>query len=316
MGEPQLRSLSLDNGGTLALREYAAGGAPQASVVIGGAMGVPQHYYAAYAGWLAQQGYRVWTFDYRGQGESRPHTPRHTLRGYRADLLDWVRDYEAVVRTAKEAQPALPLYLVGHSLGAQLPGLFEQPGRVAGLLSIAAGSGYWRDNAPALRRRVLLLWHVMVPLATPLWGYFPGKRLGMVGDLPAGVIRQWRRWCLHPRYSAAEGPAALARYAQVRYPVLAWSFSDDEMMTLRGTHNLIKLYSNALRRVESLQPADAGAHRIGHFGLFREQFRDTLWQRTIAGLQSLADQEVSSIPHRTDHATYSLRLHPHDPARL
>ena len=303
MHEPQERSLPLDNGGALVLRVWECAGAAKASVVIGGAMGVPQTYYAAYAGWLARQGYRVWTFDYRGHGESRPHTPRHTLRGYRADLLDWVRDYEAVVRAAKEEQPALPLYLVGHSLGAQLPGLFEQPEHVAGLLSIAAGSGYWRDNAPQLRRHVLFFWHVMVPLATGVCGYFPGKRLGMVGNLPAGVIRQWRRWCLHPRYSAAEGPEALARYARVRYPVLAWSFSDDEMMTLRGTHNLIKLYSNALRRVESLQPAEAGVPRIGHFGLFREQFRDTLWRRTIAGLQSLADLEVSSVPHRTDSAT-------------
>jgi len=306
MNGPQQRSLPLDDGGALALRVWEPANEAVASVVIGAAMGVPQSYYADYAGWLAGQGYRVWTFDYRGQGESRPHTPGHRLRGYRADLLDWVRDYEAVVRLAKEERSAAPLYLLGHSLGAQLPGLFEQPHHIDGLLSIAAGSGYWRDNAPALRRRVLFLWHVMVPLATPLWGYFPGKRLGMVGDLPAGVIRQWRRWCLHPRYSAAEGPAALARYAQVRYPVLAWSFSDDEMMTLRGTHNLIKLYSNALRRVESLQPADVGAHRIGHFGLFREAFRETLWPRTIKGLQSLATQEVSSVPQRTDNGVSPL----------
>ncbi len=300
MHEPQERSLPLDDGGTLALRAWEPAGEPVASVVIGGAMGVPQAYYAAFAGWLAQQGYRVWTFDYRGHGASRPPTPRHTLRGYQADLLDWVRDYEAVVRTAREERPASPLYLIGHSLGAQLPGLFEQPERVDGLLSIAAGSGYWRDNAPQRRRRVLFFWHVMVPLATGVCGYFPGKRLGMVGNLPAGVIRQWRRWCLHPRYSAAEGPEALARYARVRYPVLAWSFSDDEMMTLRGTHNLIKLYSNALRRVESLQPAEAGVRRIGHFGLFRESFRDTLWPRTLAGLRSLATRQVSSVPERTD----------------
>lgn len=303
MGTLQRRSLPLDGGGALAVRVYGPDAAPRASVVIGGAMGVPQGFYGPYAQWLASQGYRVLTFDYRGHGDSLPHTPGHTLRGFRADLFDWTRDYEAVVRAAREELPQCPLYLVGHSLGAQLPGLFEQPERVDGLLSIAAGSGYWRDNAPQLRRHVLFFWHVMVPLATGVCGYFPGRRLRMVGDLPAGVIRQWRRWCLHPRYSGAEGPEVLARYARARFPVLAWSFSDDEMMTLRGTHNLIKLYGNALRRVESLGPADAAMRRIGHFGMFREQFRDTLWRRTIAGLQSLADLEVSSVPHRTDNAT-------------
>lgn len=297
------RSLPLEGGGALALRVYEPPGVALATVVVGGAMGVPQGFYAAYAQWLAEQGYRVFTFDYRGHGESLPHTRGNTLRGYKADLFDWAGDYEAVIRTARGECPDRPLFLLGHSLGAQLPGLFEQPQHIDGLLSIAAGSGYWRDNAPRLRRRVLFFWHLMVPLATGVCGYFPGRRLGMVGNLPAGVIRQWRRWCLHPRYSAgAEGPAVARAYAQVRFPVLAWSFSDDELMTLRGTHKLIKLYSNALRRVESLEPAEVAQGRIGHFGMFRAQFRDTLWRRTIAGLQSLANLALSSAPPRTEHA--------------
>lgn len=298
------RSLPLKGGGALALRVYEPPGGALATVVIGGAMGVPQGFYAAYAQWLAEQGYRVFTFDYRGHGESLPHTRGNTLRGYKADLFDWARDYETVIRTARNERPDRPLYLLGHSLGAQLPGLFEQPQHIDGLLCIAAGSGYWRDNAPRLRRRVLFFWHLMVPLATGVCGYFPGRRLGMVGNLPAGVIRQWRRWCLHPHYSAgAEGPAVAQGYAQVRFPVLAWSFSDDELMTLRGTHKLIKLYSNALRRVECLEPAEVTVRRIGHFGMFREQFRDTLWRRTIAGLQSLASLELSSVPPGTDNST-------------
>jgi len=298
--EPGQRELAVGDGGVLALRVWEPAGVAQASVVIGGAMGVPQTYYAAYAGWLAQQGYRVWTFDYRGHGASSPATPGHTLRGYRADLLDWVRDYEAVVTLAKDEVPQRPLFLIGHSLGAQLPGLFEQPARVDGLLSIAAGSGYWRDNAPRLKRRVLLFWHVVVPLSTRLCGYFPGRRLGMVGNLPAGVIRQWRRWCLHPRYSAAEGEQALARYAQVRFPILAWTFSDDEMMTLRGTQNLLALYANAPRQIRTWHPAHARVQRIGHFGLFRETFRETLWPHTVAALRTLSQMWQSRVPHTID----------------
>jgi len=121
--QTQRRELSLEGGGALALRVYEPSGEAQATVVIGGAMGVPQDYYAAYAAWLATQGYRVFTFDYRGHGESLPHTRGNTLRGYRADLFDWALDYEAVVRRAKQERPQQPLYLVGHSLGAQLPGL-------------------------------------------------------------------------------------------------------------------------------------------------------------------------------------------------
>jgi len=52
--------------------------------------------------------------------------------------------------------------------------------------------------------QVRLFWFVFVPILTPLLGYFPGKRLRMVGDLPAGVAWQWRRWCTHRDYLLCE----------------------------------------------------------------------------------------------------------------
>ena len=185
--------------------------------------------------------------------------------------------------------------MLGHSLGAQLPGLLKKPEQVAGLLSVAAGSGYWRDNAPQLKRIVPYFWWVLVPLATRLCGYFPGRTLKKVGDLPAGVILQWRRWCLDPAYSVgAEGPAVAQSYGAVRFPVLALSMADDELMTLRGTHNLVNLYANTERRVESITPADLQVRRIGHFGFFRDQFRQSLWPRAAAALAALGGGEM---PH-------------------
>ena len=278
------QTLQVNDAATLALRVYEPERAPRASVVIGGAMGVRQSFYEAFALWLAQQGFRVTTFDYRGQGDSL----RGAMRDVKADLFDWAQDYEAVISSAKAALPLQPLYLLGHSLGAQLPGLLKNPGQVDGLLSVAAGSGYWRDNAPQLRRIVPYFWWVLVPLATRLCGYFPGRRLRKVGDLPAGVILQWRRWCLHPRYSVgAEGAAVAQSYGAVRFPVLALSMADDELMTLRGTHHLVELYSNAERRVERITPAELAVRRIGHFGFFRDQFRQSLWPRAAQALSAM-----------------------------
>jgi predicted alpha/beta hydrolase len=79
------------------------------------------------------------------------------LRGFKADLFDWTLDYEAAIDHAHAALPDRPLYLLGHSLGAQLPGLIANQHKVSGLLSVAAGSGYWRENAPQLKRIVPLL---------------------------------------------------------------------------------------------------------------------------------------------------------------
>ncbi|MEJ6021991.1 alpha/beta hydrolase family protein [Ramlibacter sp. PS4R-6] len=272
------------DGTKIAARVFETPGPARGSVVIGGAMGVRQDYYQPFAQWAAQQGWRVTTFDYRGSGDSAPAS----LRGFRADLFDWTRDYEAVVDAAHAALPGQPLYLLGHSLGAQLPGLFTNQHKVSGLLSVAAGSGYWRENAPQLKRIVPYFWFVLVPIATRLFGYFPGRKLRKVGDLPAGVVLQWRKWCLSPRYSvSAEGEAVRASYANARFPVHALSITDDELMTWKGTHSLIDLYENAPREVRKLAPADIGARRLGHFGAFRPENEQRLWPRIgewLAGL--------------------------------
>ena len=278
-------TLTSDDGVAIAARVYEPAGTPAGSVVVGPAMGVRQEFYAPFARWLAQQGWRVTTFDYRGCGDSAPAR----LRGFRADLFDWVRDYEAAIDHAHAALPEAPLQLLGHSLGAQLPGLLANQHKVHGLLSVAAGSGYWRQNAPKTRRMILYFWFVLVPLATRLFGYFPGRRLKKIGDLPAGVMLQWRRWCLNPSYSVgAEGEPARQAYARARFPVLALSITDDELMTLEGTHSLVAMYENAPRQVERIAPQELAVRRIGHFGPFRSEHEDKLWPRMASWLRTLS----------------------------
>ena len=286
------QTLQIDADTAIATRIYEPTGQARASVVIGGAMGVRQSFYEAFAAWLAGQGYRVTTFDFRGHGDSL----QGPLRKVRADLLDWVQDYEAVVAAAKVALPAQPLYLIGNSLGAQLPGLMRDTAHIDGMLGVAAGSGYWRDNAPALRRTVLPFWYLLVPLAIAVFGYFPGRRLRTIGDLPKGVMRQWRRWCLHPRYAlGAEG--AEASYAAVRFPIVAFSLTDDEMMTHQGIQHLMDGYTHAAPRIETIAPADVQAKGIGHLGFFRKSFQTTLWPRAEAVLSSFAAPSVARTTH-------------------
>ena len=142
---------------------------------------------------------------------------------------------------------------------------------------------------------MLYFWHVLVPLATALCGYFPGKRIGKVGDLPRGVILQWRRWCLDPRYHVgAEGEPVRIQFEEVRFPVVALSITDDEMMTERGTRVLVDCYANAPRRIERISPADVKAKRIGHFGFFRDQFQSSLWARSVALLQGFRVQQETT----------------------
>lgn len=281
--------LAAASGSRIAASLFVPAQRPRATVLIACAMGVKQDYYSDFAAWLARQGYAALTFDYRGVGASRPEAMRHSLRGFDADLFDWADDVDAAIEHLTRIAPEAPLYVVGHSLGAQLPGMLKHRDRIAGLVSIAAGSGYWRDNAPSLKRLALYFWHVVVPLATPLFGYFPGARLRKVGDLPRGVIWQWRRWCLNPRYHVgAEGEAVRQQFAAARFPVVALSMTDDELLTERSTRVLIDCYENAPRELQRITPADANGRRIGHFGFFRAQFEATLWTRVASVLSGFS----------------------------
>lgn len=277
MKDVELRS---SGGARLQARLFIPAARAHAAVLIAPAMGVRQNHYADFAGWLARQGYIALTLDYRGMGASRQQDKRHSLRGFDADLFDWADEVDAAIEHLMGAAPEAPLYDVGHSLGAQLPGMLKHRERIAGLVSIAAGSGYWRDNAPPLQRVVLYFWHVLVPAATWLFGYFPGARLKKVGDLPRGVILQWRRWCMHPRYHVGhEGEALRRQFAAASFPIVALSITDDELMIERGTRVLIDCYENAPRELQRIAPSDGNAKRIGHFGFFRAQFEATLWTR-------------------------------------
>jgi predicted alpha/beta hydrolase len=177
--------------------------------------------------------------------------------------------------------PGVPLYWIGHSLGGQILPFVPNRERLAKAITIAAGSGYWIENAVPLRRRVWFLWFFVAPLLTSLFGYFPGAKLGMVGDLPGGVLWQWRRWCLNPEYAVGDGEEVRARYEAVRTPIVSLSFTDDELMSARNIESLHGFYAAAPRTMKRLAPRDVGVSRIGHFGFFRKDFQDSLWQQHL-----------------------------------
>lgn len=272
-------SLSASDGQTIQARLFQPSGRPSGAVVVAGAMGVPQQHYLAFAEWLAQQGWLVATFDYRGIGLSR----QGSLRQLKTDILDWARlDCAAVLAWLRQQAAGLPLCWIGHSLGGQILPFVPGHQQVDRMVTVASGSGYWLENAAALKRKSWLLWFIVAPLSVSLFGYFPGRRLNMVGDLPAGVMRQWRRWCLNPDYAAgAEGPAARAAYAGVTAPITSLSFSDDEFMSQRNIEALHGYYHNAPRQLRRFTPQQLGLKRIGHLGFFRAENRDNLWQRLL-----------------------------------
>ena len=113
----------------------------------------------------------------------------------------------------------------------------------------------------------------------------------MIGDLPRGVMAQWRRWCLHPEYAAGVEPGARELYASVRTPITSISFTDDDFMSERNIDSIHDLYSGVERRRIRIRPDEVGERSIGHFGCFRRRFEASLWRKVLL-------PELASRPRR------------------
>lgn len=265
---------SASDGHALAGYRFDPEAAPLACVVIAPAMAVPQSFYAGFARWLAAQGHAVRTFDYRGTGESLRGPPR----GAPGTLDDWMaKDYDAVLQQVHREHPHLPLFAIGHSFGGQCAPLLPSRRLLAGLVNIAVGSGAMRHNTPRIRRTAPWLWYLLVPVLCPLFGYFPGERLGVIGDLPSGAVRQWRRWCLSPDYLLGAEPAARPAYATAPFPVLALTFADDELLLEEGSRLIHSAYPPGRVDYRLLRPEQFALPRIGHSGFFRPLGEAALW---------------------------------------
>lgn len=254
------------------------------AVIINGATAVLADYYHYYARFLADHGFVALTYDYRGIGASRPER----LRGCGYRWRDWgEQDFEAALRFMQEKAPHEPLLVVGHSIGGYLPGLAQSAPAIRRMLTIGAQYAYWRDYAPALRARMFFKWHVLMPIVTAAVGYFPGRRLGWLEDMPAGVANEWsfrgaRMENSHPRASRED---VLRRFAAMRADIVAISMGDDEFGTIPAVRRTLAYYSNARICEAGLTPADYGFDQIGHFGLFHARHKTGFWRETLSWLR-------------------------------
>jgi predicted alpha/beta hydrolase len=67
-------------------------------------------------------------------------------------------------------------------------------------------------------------------------------------------------------------------YARFAAPIRAYSITDDGYAPPRAVEAFLEFYPAATRKLERVDPAQVGGGPIGHFGFFRERFKDTLWK--------------------------------------
>lgn len=265
---------------------FFPGGESGTVVLVNSAMGVPARFYRRFAEGLAGAGPSgaspsVVTWDYRGVAASAPES----LKGYRATPVDWATlDLPAMIDWLHAEHRPRRLVLVGHSVGGQMAGLIDNPGRVDGMVTLSAQSGYWRLQGGEQKLVVLLHAYVTLPLMARLFGYAPWSRFGMGVDLPKGVVLRWAEWLRDPRYLLGDDRLPLDRFGDFRAPVLAYSFADDKWGTPRAVDAMMAAYPEVERR--HVDPADVGLSTIGHMGFFRPE-SGALWREVGDWIRAL-----------------------------
>ncbi|CAK9891243.1 MULTISPECIES: alpha/beta hydrolase family protein [Pseudomonas] len=254
----------------------------RALVIINAATSVCCSYYARFAHYLFAHGFDVITYDYRGIGESRPVSMRH----FQASWTDWgALDFEAILQRAQREFPGQPIDVVGHSFGGCAAGLAPSADQLRRLVTVGAQFAYWRDYAADSRWQLFGKWHVLMPLLTRVFGYFPGKRLGWLEDTPAGVVQDWST--LTPAYEQRPSGRALSRlpFARVRAQTLAISLTDDPFGTVAAIERLLGYFEASERSHLRIAPGDIDETRIGHFAFFHSRFQPRLWPIALHWLQ-------------------------------
>jgi predicted alpha/beta hydrolase len=252
--------------------------------VINSATGVVARYYHPYARFLADHGFAVLTYDYRGIGQSRPEALRKAAYTWR----QWgEQDFDVALRHALEHGGSGRLLVVGHSIGGFIPGYSPKAARISGLLSVGGQFGYWGDYHWKRRLPMAIKWHVAMPLITAALGYFPGKRLGWLEDLPKGVALGWGL-----QQSRAEQGLAPEKVTKMRagfsgltMPILAVTMSDDAIATPRAMHRAAAYYGGAPVTKVLLSPRDLGFDAVGHFNLFHARHQHGFWTRSLDWLR-------------------------------
>ena len=174
--KPASLHIPATDGFALAASLFLSGRRPAlGALMIAGAVGNRRQNYTAYAAYMAEKGWDVLTFDYRGIGESA--VPWKMSESF--TMVDWgEKDIAGVIDWARAHLNPARLVLVGHSIGGQVVGFAPNSDALSGLVGVAAQRGYWPYWPGWRKYGVYLFFGAYVRLSLRIWGRL---RLGLAG---------------------------------------------------------------------------------------------------------------------------------------
>lgn len=244
---------------------------PSGVTIIHGATGVPMGYYRPFAKWLSgERNHHVLIYRYR---DSELKTASE-LKKAKTSMSDWgMSDQSAALDFAITQFPQLTVHTIGHSLGGMCLPYHRNAEKVKSHVAVNAGPAYWKSHPWHYVPQVILFWHVLGPFVTKLFGYMPGKLIGLNVDLPSRVYWQWRRWCNNPRFYEIDWGKTIDRpdLSRVKCDVHLVSTKDDVMIPPWQVAKLARYFPAASVEHTTIEPKNLGLKSIGHIGIFAKR---------------------------------------------
>lgn len=243
-------------------------------LVIASATGVKQSFYKKFAQFLSSHNITVITFDYCGIGLSL----KKPIKELTHTASDWgTKDLNGIINYTINNYPTHKKALLGHSIGGQLVGLTELSSKVDKIILVAAQSGYWKLWNGIGKIKMWTNWHILFPFLLTLFGYMPSKRISGMENLPKNVAKQWKNWGKKNNYLLSEIPIEQTVFDKLKTEITAFSIEGDEFAPKKAVEWMTKRFSQARLKSVHLIPQDYDTIKIGHFGIFKDKFKDNIW---------------------------------------
>jgi predicted alpha/beta hydrolase len=248
-------------------------------LIIASATGVKQEYYTKFAKYAQNNGITVITFDYTGIGRSL----KKPIKEININAADWGRnDLESIIQYVTTNYPKSKKVILGHSIGGQLIGLAKSSNKLDKIVLVAAQSGYWKYWKGIGRIKMWLNWYILFPLLLKTFGYLKSKRISGMENLPYNVANQWRNWGKKSDYILSDKSINKVFYETIEANLTAFSIDDDNFAPKEAVDWMTEKYINTKSRSIHLKPIDFQTNKIGHFGVFKERFKNTIWTQILS----------------------------------
>lgn len=277
--EVQIKELKIktSSGYPIAVSKFFSKTTINHTLVISSATGVLQKYYSRFANFYATKGITVYTFDYGGMGKSISSTTE--LKKHAVSLKDWgQQDQATVIVLAKEENPNSVLTLLTHSIGGQLLGFNAKHILIDQVIMVASQSGYWRHFKGLHRIKMGLFWYFLIPVFTPMFGYFPAKKLGLFENLPKKMVYEWASWGRKKEYMMHFKNEDYL-FDSIKLPILSWSFPEDPFAPKEAVDWLANQYEKA--QITRVHYPSKNEKQPRHFGFFKSDFKELLWEQNL-----------------------------------